>query len=109
MEMQNIYLLIVYSIGVAARVVLPYVQSRLLADGPLTFDWRYLVGQLIGAFTGIIVLFLTADFWGILSKYVSSSEQIGPYAMYLAVFCVGWFATDAGRYVDKGVTARKSG
>ena len=100
----TILLVLVYFIGMVGRIVLPYVQERLNADGPLTFNWRMVFGQAIGAFIGMLFLFLTAEFWDTVLEAANAFSSMGPWAVYVAMFALGWVATDIGRRGDKQIS-----
>ena len=51
-----------FGLGVIGRVLIPYVQARIASDDPLSFDWRYLVGQLIAAFVALVPLVSGSEF-----------------------------------------------
>ena len=97
----TIILVLVYFLGMVGRIVLPYVQERFAEEGQLTFDWRMVVGQAIGAFIGLVALFSTSVFWTSVITAAEAFSTIGPWAIYAAIFASGWFATDAGRRGDK--------
>lgn len=88
----------VYLLGVAGRIVLPYVYERVQSDGPLTFDARYLLGQALGAIMGLIPVWVAPDF-------AASLAGVSPGV----VFGFGWFASDVGnRVISKPLVARNS-
>lgn len=88
----------VYLLGVLARIVLPYAYERVQSEGPLAFDWRYLLGQALGAIMGLIPIWVSPDF-------ASSLAGVSPGV----VFGFGWFASDVGnRVVAKPLVARNN-
>ena len=82
---------VLFFLGVLARVVVPYVQER-LSNTELTFDWRYVVGQIIAALVALLPLVGTAEFL----------TQVGAMG-FIAAFVYGWGAADVGRSVQKAV------
>jgi hypothetical protein len=83
---------ILFAVGVIARVVVPYIQARLASDEPLSFDWRYLAGQLIAAFVALVPLVAGQDFLSTLSGL-----------SLIGAILYGWGAGDIGRAVQKAV------
>jgi len=85
-----------YIVGVLARILLPYAYERLQAEGPLSFDWRYLAGQVVGAGIGLIPVVLLPSF----------AESISGAGFGIA-FGYGWGTSDIGnRIVGKPLVAR---
>lgn len=82
------YLLVV--IGAIGRVVVPYVLRMLETEGPLQFDWRYVIGQVIGVLGALVPLFIEPGF-------VEGLTDMG----YLALILLGWASGDIGRHVQK--------
>lgn len=91
MEFSTILPYVLFALGVAGRVVLPYIQARVAAPEPLSFDWRYLVGQLVGAGVALIPMIAAPDFVASISG-----------ASLVAVLAYGWGAGDIGRTVQNG-------
>ena len=83
-----------FGLGVIGRVLIPYVQARIASDEPLSFDWRYLVGQLIAAFVALVPLVSGSEF-------VSELGAMG----YIAALLYGWGSGDVGRAAQKFVAA----
>ena len=81
---------ILFALGVAGRVIIPYIQAALATDGPLKFDVRYLIGQLLSAAVALIPLVAGQEF----------IEQIGTLSLVGAAL-YGWGASDIGREVQK--------
>ena len=79
-----------FALGVIGRVVVPYIQSRIANEGPLSFDWRYLVGQIIAAVVALIPIIAGSDF-------VAELGQLG----WLGALLYGWGSGDIGRTVQK--------
>ena len=102
---ESILLAVIYLLGMVGRIVIPYIQARLWADGPLSFDWRMIVGQVIGAVIGMLGLFLTADFWVQVVGFAQEFSTVGPWAVYVAMLALGWFSTDIGRRGDKQLSS----
>lgn len=86
---------LIYFVGVAARIVVPYILEKLRATGPLAFDVRYMVGQFIGAVAGLVPVLIAPDFIAGIADSVP-----------VLIFGYGWFATDGGN-VTVGKYARK--
>lgn len=82
---------IIFALGVAGRVVLPYLQARFAADGPLSFDWQYLVGQLFGAVVALVPMIAAPEFLAELNGL-----------SLLGVLAYGWGAGDIGRTLQNG-------
>ena len=92
MNFENIIPYLLFAVGVAARVVIPYLQERFANEGPLSFDWRYMVGQLIAAAVALVPLVAGEEF---LSHVGSLS--------WVAAVLYGWGASDIGRSIQKAV------
>lgn len=82
--------IVFYCIGVVARVVIPFLISYLETQEP--FDWRYVVGQIVAAFVGVLALVL-ADEAGLIEMF----STVSPF-MALAL---GYFAADVGREAQR--------
>ena len=91
MDFETVLPYLLFALGVAGRVVLPYIQARIAADAPLSFDWRYLVGQLIGALVALIPMIAAPDF-------VAELNGLS----LVAVLAYGWGAGDIGRTAQNG-------
>ena len=91
MEINTILPWFVFGLGVTGRVVLPYLQARFAADEPLSFDWRYLVGQLIGAAVALVPMIAAPDF---VAEFSGLS--------LVALLAYGWGAGDVGRTLQNG-------
>ncbi len=83
---------IFFALGVFGRVVIPYVQARVASDGPISFDWRFLVGQLIAALVALIPLVSGSEF-------VTNLGAMG----WAAALVYGWGSGDVGRTAQKAV------
>lgn len=92
MEFAKVAPFLFFVVGVIGRVVIPYVQARVASDDPISFDWRYLVGQLIAAFVALIPLISGSEF-------VASLGAMG----WLAALVYGWGSGDVGRTAQKAV------
>ncbi|HIP70554.1 MAG TPA: hypothetical protein EYH05_04075 [Anaerolineae bacterium] len=96
MEIITPYLpFIAYTLGVVARIILPYLQDRLAAEGPVSFDWRYIVGLLIAAAIGIIPLFASQEYINQITAMTG-----------IAAFVFGWGVSDMGRLAQKQLELR---
>ena len=82
-----------FGLGVAGRIIIPYMQARLASDEPMSFDWRYLIGQIIAAAVALIPLLQQPEFLA----------DLGAMA-WLAALLYGWGAGDIGRAVQKTVS-----
>lgn len=89
-EWQEFLPYVFYVLGVAGRVVLPYLKARLDADEPFGFDWRYVAGQLVTAVIVLIPLLGSQEYLA----------QLGGLS-YLGTLLVGWGASDVGRLGQK--------
>lgn len=92
MEIKPLLPYLFFVLGVIARVVVPYVQARLKVDGPLAFDWRYLVGQLVTAVIALIPLLAGQDF----------VTQLGAMG-WIGALVYGWGAGDIGNQAQKSI------
>ena len=88
---------ILFFVGVVARVVVPYLTAYL--KEPIEFDWRYLVGQIVGAIVALVAMLVTDS-----ATWVA---QVGTLGM-LAAFLYGWASGDIGREMQKGIGAAAS-
>ena len=79
-----------FALGALGRVVIPYIQARVASDEPLSFDWRYLVGQIIAALVALIPLVAGDQFL----------QQVGSLS-WLGAILYGWGAGDIGRAAQK--------
>ena len=89
----NLILIYIF-LGILARTVLPYLVAKLQEDGPLAFDFRYLIGQALGN----VVAYLPAVFDPV---YLDSLYGIAP----LVAVGIGWGFSDMGREAYKFVSA----
>lgn len=89
---QSQLVVLLFLLGVVLRAVLPYLQKWL--ESRAAFDWRYVVGQLIGAAIVIIPLLGNAE-W--VDALLTSRPE--------AAVAVGWFAADVGRTAQKMLAA----
>lgn len=96
MEFNTVAPYLFFALGVLGRVVIPYIQAKLASDEPLSFDWRYLGGQLITAVLALIPLLQSPDFLG----------ELGIMS-WVAALLYGWGSGDIGRALQKAVTAGK--
>ena len=92
MDFQAVAPYLFFALGVTGRVVIPYVLERLKANGPLSFDWRYAVGQLIAAVIALIPLIAGEEFLA----HVGSLS-------WAAALLYGWGASDIGRKAQKAL------
>lgn len=90
MDFETIAPYLFFGLGVVGRVVVPYVQSRIATDGQLSFDWRYLVGQLIAALVALLPMVGGSEF-------VAELGQLG----WLGALLYGWGSGDIGRTLQK--------
>jgi len=96
MEFATVAPYLFFALGVLGRVVIPYLQAKLSSDEPLSFDWRYLVGQLITAVLALIPLLQGPDFL----------MELGAMG-WVAALLYGWGSGDIGRALQKAVTPAK--
>jgi hypothetical protein len=88
---------VMFALGVAGRVFIPYLIVYLESDA--AFDWRYVVAQVVAAFVALLPMLATnAPEW---------LGQVGALGA-LASFVYGWFAADIGREVQRGMGAAAS-
>ena len=92
MEFNTVAPYLFFALGVIGRVVIPYIQARLENNGPLSFDWRYLVGQLLAAVAALIPLIAGDEFL----------SQVGSLS-WLGALLYGWASGDIGRTLQKAV------
>lgn len=93
MEFETVAPYLFFVVGVIGRVVIPYVKARIDSSEPLSFDWRYLVGQLIGAAVALVPLVAGDEFL----------SQIGSLS-WLGAILYGWGSGDVGRTLQKVVS-----
>ena len=96
MEFSTVAPYLFFGLGVLGRVVIPYIQAKLASDEPLSFDWRYLVGQLITAILALIPLLQGPDFL----------TELGAMG-WVAALLYGWGSGDIGRMLQKAVAPSK--
>lgn len=94
MEFETAAPYLFFALGVVGRVVIPYIQERVASNGSLSFDWRYLVGQLLAAFVALVPLVGGSEF-------VAELGQLG----WLGAILYGWGSGDIGRTVQKTVAS----
>lgn len=79
---------VAFGLGVIARVFIPYLREWLDSRAP--FDWRFVVGQLLGALVALIPMLASAEWLGGIAGLT-----------WPAAVAYGWAAADIGREVDK--------
>lgn len=94
MEFATVAPYLFFGLGVIGRVVVPYIQAVIASKEPMSFDWRYLVGQLIAALVALIPLVSGSEF-------VLNLGAMG----WLAALVYGWGSGDIGRAAQKVVAA----
>ncbi len=83
--------------GFVGRVILPYAESTAVTGKP--FDWRFVVGQLVGALIGVLIPFLLSD---------GAIADIGVMG-WIGAFGYGWGLTDIGRLGQKAYKRLREG
>ena len=92
-----VWLTLAWAAGLFVRVLWPYVLARINSEEPLSFDWRYMIGQVIGALLAYAPVWLAADF----------ADQLGALGI-IGSFGAGYGGASFGRNVHKtGSTIRK--
>ena len=99
-----IYLL--FFLGAIARPIVQYGLARAQKPG-IKFNWRYLVGQAVGAATGFLSLLLVGNLPDV--QGVVESLNLSGTLFFVAAFAYGYFWSSIGRQGDKGVQIVKSG
>jgi hypothetical protein len=89
-ELAEFWPYIAYAVGVVLRIVLPYLQERI--DTGAAFDWRFVVGQLVGAVIGLVPLLGGASFLA----------ELGAMSVAVAL-AAGWGFADGGRTGQKAL------
>lgn len=95
MNFETVAPFLFFGLGVVGRVVIPYIQAKLSSNGPISFDWRYLIGQLITAALALIPLLQNPSFLG----------ELGALS-WVAALLFGWGAGDVGRTIQKAVAPK---
>jgi len=93
-EVTKVLLVVAYLIGVSLRVFWPYLLAY-LQDG-VKFDWKFVVGQLIGAVIGLFGVMSGAEFLG----------DLGTLGFFGAMVA-GFGAAAIGRESQKSVDAAR--
>lgn len=89
---------VAFLVGVVGRVAVPYLLKWFTEKSRPAWDWRYLGGQLVGAFIALIPMIVAENFL----------STLGAMSL-LPAFGYGWFAADLGREGDKVVRPPKEG
>jgi hypothetical protein len=95
MEFETVAPFLFFGLGLVGRVVIPYIQAKLASQEPISFDWRYLIGQLLASFVALIPLIDNPDFLG----------QLGALSR-VAALVFGWGSGDIGRAIQKAVAPK---
>ena len=77
-------------LGLVLRIILPYLVARLDAEGPLSFDFRYVIGQVLAN----IVAYIPSMFDPL---YLAGLGGLAP----LVLVGIGWGFSDMGREAHK--------
>ena len=81
-------------VGLAGRIVLPYLVSVLQSEGPLSFEFRYVIGQVLGNIVAYIPVLFDPT-------YLNTLDGLLP----VLAIGIGWGFSDMGREVQKTVVA----
>lgn len=80
---------LIFVMGGLARVIIPYLKTA-LDDPTADFNWRYMVGQILGVAGGMVPVVFTDEF---VNTILAQSA--------IATFLLGWSMADVGRVVHK--------
>lgn len=87
---------IAYILGVLLSVTVPYVLEWLGSQKP--FDWRYLIGRVLGAIGFLVPVFASPDFW---DKLANLAGGLSSLALFFYALALGYGASQIGRIVQK--------